>query len=60
MPITINECRHCGKLPNLDYDNSNEDFGLYCNCTYPQRNDVIGFTLEQLANGWNGMNPKGE
>ena len=60
MPVQINDCRNCGKAPELDYDNSNEDFGLFCNCTYPKPNYVMGFTIDGLAKDWNTLNPIGE
>lgn len=57
MPALINDCKYCGKLPEIGYDSSNYDYSLYCECRYPKRNDAIGWTIEELATDWNTLNP---
>lgn len=71
MPLQINECKNCGKLPDFGYDDMGggyADLILYCDCKMDSSkkfnpknyNEGRAGNLVDAVQEWNGFNPLGQ
>ena len=56
MPITINDCKRCGKPPSLERW-VEYDLDIECGCVPFTSNGVRNSDLEKLIKEWNELNP---
>ena len=56
MSLKINRCLACGEFPEIEFDESNWDFILYCHCKFPERNSHSADSLQELVKRWNEVN----
>lgn len=57
MPITINDCGKCGRLPRWGYEETGYGFAdliLFCPCN--QGAWIQGERLQDAVEGWNNEN----
>lgn len=62
MPITVNDCKHCGALPHFGFDDMGggyADLILYCDCPKREKyHEAKGGALRDTIEEWNSLNSK--